>query len=96
MVSRTRRKFVIFKNSFELKAVGRVLPPGNYEVVTDEELVEGLSFPVYRRVSTMIVVPAARGHSTELLTVDPNQISAAEARDGATGAGTGRPPKEQR
>jgi hypothetical protein len=27
-------------------------------VVTDEELIEELSFPVYRRVSTMIFVPA--------------------------------------
>lgn len=83
MALRTRRKFVIFRNPFELKDVGRVLPAGSYEVVTDEELVEGLSFPVYRRVATMIIVPAPapRTASTELLNVDPAQLAAAEARD---------------
>jgi hypothetical protein len=30
-------------------------------VVTDEELIEGLSFAAYRRVSTMIFVPAPSG-----------------------------------
>jgi hypothetical protein len=30
---------------------------GNYEVVTDAELIEGLSFPVYRRVATMMLAP---------------------------------------
>ena len=28
--------------------------------MTDEELIEGLSFPVYRRVSTVIFVPDGR------------------------------------
>jgi hypothetical protein len=39
-------------------AVHRDAEPGGYRVVTDEELIEGISFPVYRRVSTMIFVPA--------------------------------------
>lgn len=86
MATRTRRKFVVFRNPFELKDVGRVLPAGSYEVVTDEELVEGLSFPVYRRIATMIFVPAPapRTSSTELLNVDPAQLAAAEARDALT------------
>jgi hypothetical protein len=32
----------------------RLLPAGEYELVNDEELVEGLSFPVYRRVASWI------------------------------------------
>ena len=95
MALRTRRKFVVFRNPFELKDVGRILPAGSYEVVTDEELVEGLSFPVYRRVATMILVPAPapRTASTELLSINPAQLAAAEARDvSATPAGSaGRP-----
>ena len=95
MTTRTRRKFVVFRNPFELKDVGRVLPAGSYEVVTDEELVEGLSFPVYRRVATMIMAPAPRGYSTELLNVDPAQLAAAEARDASAGAAGARgSPKE--
>ncbi|MGB6440329.1 MAG: hypothetical protein WBE89_13575 [Methyloceanibacter sp.] len=34
-----------------LKGVDRLLPPADYRVVTDEELIEGLSFPAYHRFS---------------------------------------------
>jgi hypothetical protein len=83
MITRTWRKSVTFKHPFILKDVGRELPAGTYEVVTDEELLEALSFPVYRRVSTMIMVPTASASpsSMEMLQVDPLQLAAAEARD---------------
>jgi len=58
MIARSLNKTVVFSKPFLLKGVDRTLPPGDYRVVTDEELVEGISFPVYRRVSTMIFVPA--------------------------------------
>jgi hypothetical protein len=58
MATRTRRKTVAFGRPFLVKGIDRVLPPGNYVVVTEEELVKGLSFPVYRRVSTTMMVPA--------------------------------------
>jgi hypothetical protein len=41
-----------------------MLLPGEYKVVTDELLIEELSFPVYRRVSTMILVPGQSHAST--------------------------------
>jgi hypothetical protein len=51
-------------------------------VVTDEELIEGISFPVYRRVATMIFVPAPQGASSiEMVTVDPLDLQAALERD---------------
>ena len=58
MTTRSHSKSVVFNHSFELKGVDRILPPGEYRVVTDEELIEELSFPVYRRVATWIFVPA--------------------------------------
>jgi hypothetical protein len=58
MIMRTNRKTLKFIHPFFLKGIDRTLPPGEYQVVTDEELIEGLSFPVYRRVSTMIFVPS--------------------------------------
>ena len=62
-----------------------MLPPGNYVVVTDEDLVEGLSFPVYRRVSTTMMIPAQnRPSSVEMLTIDPRDLNAAQERDAAT------------
>ena len=54
MTARTLSKTVAFTKPFLLKGVDRILPAGDYRVVTDEELIEGLSFPVYRRISTMI------------------------------------------
>ena len=41
MATRTQRKTVVFSHPFRLKGVDRVLPPGDYEVLTDEELIEG-------------------------------------------------------
>jgi hypothetical protein len=47
MTIRTTSKTVTFSRPFFLKGVDRLLPPGDYRVVTDEELIEGLSFPAY-------------------------------------------------
>jgi len=60
MTTRSHSKSIVFSHPFELKGVDRILSPGDYRVVTDEELIEELSFPVYRRVATMIFVPANR------------------------------------
>ena len=72
---------VTFARPFTLKGVDRILPPGDYRVLTDEELIEELSFPVYRRVSTMICVPTESASSVEMVTVDPLDLQAAEHRD---------------
>jgi hypothetical protein len=85
MVARTLSKTVVFTRPFLLKGVDRMLPAGDYRVVTDEELIEGLSFPVYRRTSTMIFVPA-QSHPTssvEMVTIDPIDLQAAQDRDAA-------------
>ena len=78
------RETVTFHRPFSLEGVGRLLPAGSYEVVTDEELIEGLSFPVYRRVATTMLVPAQScPGSVEMLTVDPPSLAAAIERDAA-------------
>jgi hypothetical protein len=85
MATRTQRKIVTFDHPFLLKRMDRILPPGNYVVVTDEELVEGLSFPVYRRVSTTMMVPAQnRPSAVEMLTLDPRDLEAAQECDAST------------
>ena len=84
MLTRTRRETIIFQGPFSLEGIGRVLPAGSYEVVTDEELIEGLSFPVYRRIATMMLVPAqSQPASIEMLTVNPLSLTAAIGRDAA-------------
>jgi hypothetical protein len=85
MIARTLSKIVVFTRPFLLKGIERILPAGDYRVVTDEELIEGLSFPVYRRISTMIFVPAQShpSSSVEMVTVDPVDLQAAQDRDAA-------------
>jgi hypothetical protein len=83
MATRSLCELVTFSHSFELKGVDRLLPPGDYRVVTDQELIEELSFPVYRRVATMIFVPGPTRHasSVEMVTIDPQELQAAKERD---------------
>jgi hypothetical protein len=81
MTMRTKSKTVTFRRPFRLKGVDRMLPPADYRVVTDEELIEGLSFPAYRRISTMIFVPAPSGSAVEMATVDPLDLEAALEQD---------------
>jgi hypothetical protein len=88
MFTRTSRKNVLFSQPFLLKGVDRILPPGDYLVVTDEELIEGLSFPVYRRIATMIFVPMQSHHasSVEMVTIDPSDLQVAQDADRTTHA----------
>jgi hypothetical protein len=80
---RTTTKTVTFRQPFCLKGVDRLLPPADYRVITDEELIEGLSFPAYRRVSTAIFVPAPSGSAVEMVAIDPLDLQAAQERDAA-------------
>ena len=83
MSTRTNNKTVTFARPFLLKGVDRTLPAGDYRVATDEELIEELSFPVYRRVATMIFVPAEshRASSVEMVSIDPRDLQEAQDRD---------------
>ena len=85
MIARSLSKTVVFCRPFLLKGIDRTLSAGEYRVVTDEELIEGLSFPVYRRVSTMIFVPAQShgASSVEMVTIDPDDLQVAQDRDAA-------------
>ena len=81
MITRTKRVTLTFKHPFSLKGVDRPLAAGQYEVVSDEELIEELSFPVYRRVSTLIFLPPHGSSSIEMVNVDPADLAAAQERD---------------
>ena len=70
MTIRTTSKTITFNRPFCLKGVDRLLPAGDYRVVTDEELIEGLSFPAYHRISTVIFVPAQSGSAVEMVTIE--------------------------
>ncbi|MBN9246551.1 MAG: hypothetical protein J0I81_03715 [Hyphomicrobium sp.] len=83
MRERTTRTSVTFLRPFSLAGIDEKLDAGTYIVETSEELIEGLSFIVYRRVSTTIEAPtkvfgqAAR----QVITIDPLDLEAAVVLD---------------
>jgi len=81
MLTRTRDVTWTFSKPFMLKSIDRLLPPGSYRVMTDEELIEGVSFPAYRRVATMMFVPGSQASSLEMLNIEPAELQAAHERD---------------
>jgi len=82
MTTRPNNKKITFRRPFTLAGFGEELPAGAYTVETDEELVEGISFPVYRRIATLIHLHSQAG-LTQTLTIDPQELDAALARDQA-------------
>jgi hypothetical protein len=78
---RTTTTTLTFRRPFSLPGADRMVPAGDYRVVTDEELIEGLSFPAYHRVSTAIFVPGAQPGSWEMFPIDPRDLAAAQERD---------------
>jgi hypothetical protein len=83
MTTRSRREMVTFLHPFRMKGVDPLLPAGAYEVITDEETIEGLSFAVFRRVAAMIMVPAAgtRGSTMEMVSISSIDLSDAQRID---------------
>ena len=81
MTMRSRRETITINHSFRIKGIDRELSAGAYEVITDEEMIEGLSFASFRRVATMIMVPAARVSSTEMISIDPADLADARRID---------------
>ena len=83
MTMRSRRETVHFKHPFRIKGIDRQLAPGAYEVITDEEMIEGLSFPAFRRVATMIMVPVAPPQRAvmEMISISAIDLSDAQHMD---------------
>jgi hypothetical protein len=83
MTVRSRREVVTFKHPFRIRGIDRLLPAGDYEVITDEETIEGLSFEAFRRVATMIMVPAegARGLAMQMVSIGSVDLADAQRID---------------
>lgn len=90
MKTRTRQETVTFANPFTLGKLDEVLAAGDYVVETDEELIQGISFPAYRRTLTVIHLPEKAGNTTltRAMTIDPSQLERARKRDQALAGST--------
>lgn len=85
MIMRSSRSTVTFSNPFTLSDHQGELPAGDYEVVVEEELLQGLSFEAYRRTETYLIVRGTGAYAgrTELRTTTESALKEALGRDAA-------------
>src|SRR5262245_13449275 len=72
-----------FMHTFWLNGIVLQFSAGQYELITNEEPIEELRFPIYRRVTTLIFLPADAGQpsSIKMVDVDTADLAAAHERD---------------
>ena len=80
MATRTTRTEVAFKRPFILDGMDAVQPAGTYAIETEEESLDTMLSPAWRRVQTVMVIVTAG--QTEYLTIRPEQLHEALMRDG--------------
>ncbi len=80
---RISHKTVTFSNPFHIKGFNDLFPPGSYVVETTEELVEGVSFTAYRRVSTELHLKGKLNGMIvdRILNINPVDLDLALAQD---------------
>jgi len=85
MTGRTTRVTLTFTKPFILAGMDEELPPGDYTVETDEDLLEGLSFTAYRRTQTRLHLPVSPRYPgrSRTLSIRPEDLDAALVRDQA-------------
>lgn len=85
MNMRSSRSIVSFSAPFTLSVCQGELPAGDYEVLVEEEVLQGLTFEVYRRTATYLLVQDKGGHTgrTELRPTTQNELQEALNRDRA-------------
>lgn len=79
MGTRTKETTVTFRHPFKLSALDRVQPAGTYRLVIDEEEIPDISFLAYRRLATMLHVPAVStpGNSSQVFSVSSEELAKA-------------------
>ncbi|MCV2880305.1 hypothetical protein OE699_15795 [Sedimentimonas flavescens] len=88
MNMRSTKSTVTFSNPFTLPGHPRDLPAGDYEVLVEEELLQGLSFEAYRRTATYLTVCGRGSHAgrIELRAISDSDLQEALRRDATTSA----------
>ena len=81
MTTRMTSKTVTFQRPFLLAGFGKLQPPGSYIVETEEEQLDSISFPAWKR--TVTIIHLKDGVTTEYQPVDPDELQEALLRDEA-------------
>ena len=85
MTIRTTARTVTLAHPFKLGRDDALFPAGDYLVETDEEMIEGLSFPAWRRVATTIHVRS--DGATQVMPLDAGALELILSRDAASATG---------
>lgn len=82
MDARTRTETITFRHAFRLKSASATLPAGPYTMHVEEEMIDGLSFPAWRRtMATITPQGLAAGRLLQSWPVLPDELEAALAAD---------------
>lgn len=82
---RSTSSVVTFSNAFKMPGFQTELPAGEYEVLVEEERLEGLSFEAFRRTATYLMVrgKGSQAGRTEMRAIDERDLKEALRRDQA-------------
>ena len=85
MTQRTVPSTITFSRPFLPNGFDEPLQAGTYKIETLEELIEGLSFPAWRRIETLLflIQPPGQHKLTQVAVVDPVELEEARSRDEA-------------
>ena len=86
MTIRTTSKTVVFHHPFILSGLDEAQPAGTYQIETDDQQMEDVSFLAFRRVSTFIHLHPSREQPgiRQTMTVDPSELERVLALDSET------------
>ena len=71
---------VVFRRPFVLHGFDAAEPAGTYTVETEEESIDDVSVPVWKRLATIMHV--TRAGATEYVRIEPEELRQALVRDG--------------
>ncbi|AWD22993.1 hypothetical protein [Fuscovulum blasticum] len=83
MALRSTRFMVTFRHPFSLPGDAARLPAGDYEILVEEELLQGLTFEAYRRTASFLVAGSAKTGRTEMYPVSEHDLQGMLTRDQA-------------
>ena len=83
MTIRTSQRTIRFAHPFRLTGMDAPQPAGAYLLETEEELLQDLSFPAYRRIATRLFVTVVPNSTIleEVVDIDPLELEAAMEKD---------------
>lgn len=83
MTIRISQRTIRFAHPFRLSGMDADQPPGTYALETEEELLQELSFPAWRRIATRLFLPRAPGSTIlqEVLSIDHLELESAQEKD---------------